>query len=111
MAASLTTHEVVDSVPTTDTEKLLASIWRAQLKLPQVGRHDNFFDLGGHSLLAVQSILAMEQKTGKRVDRSRFIFETLAQIAKSYDDAKPEPPLKPGGLRGLFSGLLGGKKS
>lgn len=100
-----------DAQPSTETEKILAELWCQQLKLPQVSTTDNFFDLGGHSLLAMQSILAMEQKTGKRVDRSRFIFETLAQIAKSYDDAKPEPPRKPGGLWGLFSGLLGGKKS
>ena len=100
-----------EAQPSTETEKILAELWCQQLKLPHVNTTDNFFDLGGHSLLAMQSILAMEQKTGKRVDRSRFIFETLAQIAKSYDDAKPAPPRKPGGLRGLFSGLLGGKKS
>jgi acyl carrier protein len=94
--------------PTTETEKLLASIWREQLKIEHVGTQDNFFDLGGHSLLAMQAILAMESRTGKRVDRGRFIFESLGQIARAYDEAKPEP--KQGGLRGLLSGLLGGKK-
>ena len=97
--------------PITETERLLASIWSEQLKLSNIGRHDNFFDLGGGSLLAVQAILMMEAKTGKRVDRSRFIFETLGQIAKSYDDAKPEASQKQGGLRGLISGFLGGKRT
>ena len=100
-----------DSLPTTETEKLLASIWSGLLKLSSVGRHDNFFDLGGGSLLAVQAIIAMEEKTGKRVDRSRFIFETLGQIAKSYDDVAQEPSKKSGGLRNLIAGMLASRKS
>ncbi|MEQ1519487.1 MAG: phosphopantetheine-binding protein, partial [Usitatibacteraceae bacterium] len=115
IAASRESHarnrESLGTPPRSDTEKLLAQIWCDLLKIPSVVVEDNFFDLGGHSLLAMQSILSMEEKTGKRVDRSRFIFETLAQIAKSYDDAVPEPVEKKGGLRSLFSGLLGGKKS
>ncbi len=40
--------------PRTETERLLAEIWGAQLGLDGVGIHDRFFDLGGHSLLAAQ---------------------------------------------------------
>ncbi|MBK7659825.1 MAG: hypothetical protein IPJ28_12025 [Betaproteobacteria bacterium] len=68
--------------PSTATEQRLAGIWREQLKVPQVCLEDNFFDLGGHSLLAMQAILAMETSTGKRIDRNRYIFESLAQIAR-----------------------------
>ena len=103
--------QTVEIKPTTDTEKLLAEIWCKQLKLSEVSTTDNFFDLGGHSLLAMQAILTMEEKTGKRVDRGRFIFESLGQIARSYDEATVEPVRKPGGLRGLFSSLLGGKRA
>jgi acyl carrier protein len=108
-ARQVTVQSVV-SKPTTETEKLLAEIWCKQLKLTEVSTTDNFFDLGGHSLLAMQAILTMEERTGKRVDRGRFIFESLGQIARSYDEATVEPVHKPGGLRGLFSSLMGAKK-
>jgi hypothetical protein len=99
------------AAPGTESEKLLAGIWREKLKLEGVGVGDNFFDLGGHSLLAMQAILAMEERTGKRVDRSRYIFETLGQIARAYDEAPAaQPAAKPGALRGLFSGILGKRK-
>src|SRR5947207_443491 len=84
-----------------DTERSLAEIWREQLRVDDVTTQDNFFDLGGHSLLAMQAIVAMQAKTGKRVPPSRFIFETLGQIARAYDEAAPEPEQKPGGLRGF----------
>jgi len=38
--------------PQGPVEAALAVIWAEVLGLPQVGRHDNFFDLGGHSLMA-----------------------------------------------------------
>jgi amino acid adenylation domain-containing protein len=99
-----------DSTPRTETERLLASIWGDLLKTSDFGTQDNFFDIGGHSLLAMQALLAMEAKTGKRIERSRFIFESLGQIARAYDDAPPEPPRPAGGLRGLLSGVLGRKR-
>jgi natural product biosynthesis luciferase-like monooxygenase protein len=40
--------------PADGVEGQIAAIWREVLKLPRVGKRDNFFDLGGHSLLAVQ---------------------------------------------------------
>lgn len=33
----------------------VAAVWSEVLRIPQVGRHDNFFDLGGHSLLLIQA--------------------------------------------------------
>ncbi len=110
------------SVPSTETEKLLAAIWCSELKLSDVSTADNFFDLGGHSLLAMQTMATMEEKTGKRVDPQKFIFETLGQIARAYDEAeagvsanaggvqKPERAAGTGMLGRLFGGLRGGKK-
>jgi amino acid adenylation domain-containing protein len=110
------------SAPSTETEKLLAAIWCSELKLSDVSTADNFFDLGGHSLLAMQTMATMEEKTGKRVDPQKFIFETLGQIARAYDEAeagvsanagvaqKPERAAGSGMLGRLFGGLRGGKK-
>lgn len=105
------------SAPVTETEKLLAIIWCSELKLTDVSTADNFFDLGGHSLLAMQTMATMEEKTGKRVDPQKFIFETLGQIARAYDEAKvetgavqkPERSTGPGVLGRIFGGLRGKK--
>ncbi len=40
--------------PQGPVEEALARIWCDVLRLPHVGRHDNFLDLGGHSLLLLQ---------------------------------------------------------
>lgn len=71
----------------TDTQKLLALIWQELLGAQHIQPGDNFFNLGGHSLLAVQAIAKMEKITGKRVSARRYIFETLTQLASSYDQA------------------------
>lgn len=39
--------------PTSDLEKLLASVWQRVLSVERVGIHDDFFSIGGNSLLAV----------------------------------------------------------
>jgi hypothetical protein len=42
-------------VPPRDAlEETITAAWRAVLRVPEVGVHDNFFDLGGHSLALVQ---------------------------------------------------------
>ncbi|MFM9437456.1 amino acid adenylation domain-containing protein [Janthinobacterium sp. CG_23.3] len=94
------------AAPHSATEQLLASIWSELLGSTGIGADDNFFDAGGHSLLAMQAILAMETRTGKRLNPRRFIFENLRQIARAYDEAAPDA-VKPGMLNRLVSGLLG----
>lgn len=42
--------------PRAGTEVALAGIWAEVLRLPRVGRNDDFFGLGGHSLLALQVV-------------------------------------------------------
>ncbi|WP_234383966.1 phosphopantetheine-binding protein, partial [Streptomyces sp. NRRL WC-3723] len=42
--------------PTTDAEKLIATIWTDVLDHPNPDIHANFFALGGHSLLATRII-------------------------------------------------------
>jgi len=44
-------------------------------------------------------------------NRARSVFDSLGQIARAYDEAERDETRKPAGLRGRFSGLLGGKKS
>jgi amino acid adenylation domain-containing protein len=95
--------------PSTDKEKMLAEIWCDLLGLPQVSTRHNFFDLGGHSLLAMQAIATMEKKTGRQIAARRYMFQTLAQLAASYDEPVPEAPPKPG-LVGRLLGALRGNR-
>ncbi len=73
--------------PRTETEEVLATIWCAVLKQPQVGIHDNFFALGGHSLLLIELLFRLQEALGIELG-ARTIFEqpTIAQLAAQIDD-------------------------
>jgi amino acid adenylation domain-containing protein len=43
--------ESARAMPSSDTQKVVARVWREVLGIDDIGLHDNFFDLGGHSLL------------------------------------------------------------
>ncbi|WP_240360579.1 non-ribosomal peptide synthetase [Pyxidicoccus caerfyrddinensis] len=89
--------------PHTPTEKLLADLMAALLRVERVGVNDSFFSLGGHSLLATQLISRI--RSTFRVELPlRAVFEAptlsgLAQrIASLQQVSEPEhraPPLRP----------------
>ena len=45
----------------TPLEEIVAGIWCEVLRLPSVGRNENFFNLGGHSLLVTQVLSRMRE--------------------------------------------------
>jgi amino acid adenylation domain-containing protein len=51
----------------TDTEKMIAGIWKETLETDTIGIDDDFFDAGGHSLIAVEIMCRLEEATGKRL--------------------------------------------
>lgn len=70
------------AAPRTETEKAVAEIWQAVLKLQRVGIDDNFFDIGGHSLLAVQIMTRIEKKLRKKHPIAvLFQYPTVAQLS------------------------------
>ncbi len=71
-------------VPETDSEKLLATIWRNVLEVEEVELDDNFFDLGGHSLLVMNVIKAVQEKAGFRLGPQDFLVGTLEQLAEKF---------------------------
>ena len=73
------------SRPSTDTEGLMAEIWRSVLKIDQVGVDENFFDLGGHSVLSLRVAHLVEKRTGHRMDPRALFFNTLRQVAALVD--------------------------
>ena len=78
--------------PRTETERLLAELWREALKVERVGVYDNFFDLGGHSLLCFKVIAQLEARTGKRINPRLMLLNSLEQVATSFDGSSEQKP-------------------
>ncbi len=72
--------------PRTETEELVAQIWRDVLKRDRVGVYDNFFELGGHSLLATRVVARLQRNF--HVDlplRKLFEHPTVAGLAQHIE--------------------------
>jgi len=66
--------------PVTETEKVMADIWREVLGAGRVGLNDNFFELGGDSLLSIQ-IKSKAQRAGLHFElHSLFEKPTIAGL-------------------------------
>ena len=67
--------------PTTETEQLIADLWRELLGIESVGIHDNFFELGGDSILSLR-ITARANHAGLRIGpKDIFNHQTIAELA------------------------------
>jgi amino acid adenylation domain-containing protein len=75
--------------PQGEVEEILAEIWRKQLRVERVGRHDDFFELGGHSLLVMKTIARVESQWSIEVSiRSLFERSTLSEFAAHIDELR-----------------------
>jgi amino acid adenylation domain-containing protein len=71
------------TVPQTDMERIVASIWKDVLKLDRAGARDNFFDLGGHSLLIIQVQNKIQEELGQEIPISDlFRYPTIDALAQ-----------------------------
>jgi len=94
------------------SEKILAGIWREELGITRVGVHDNFFDAGGHSLLAIRVIARVLKETGVRLSPRDIFLNTLGQIAARYPFAGAGDRKGPGNkLRQLWDRVTGALKT
>ncbi|GGE47094.1 amino acid adenylation domain-containing protein [Pedobacter psychrotolerans] len=78
--------------PETETELLLADIWKALLNREKISVNDNFFECGGNSLIALRLINKIEQQlevkiTLRDVFSNKDIFH-LAQFVASKEQQK-----------------------
>ena len=73
--------------PQNTTEEMLARVWQDLLRLPQVGRGDNFFALGGHSLLLVRMLDRLRDLGFAAGVREAFESPTLADLARRLTSA------------------------
>ena len=72
--------------PLSNSEQLLAEVWRDLLGLDAVEPDDNFFHLGGHSLMAVECTAVIHTKVGTWLAPRDFFFKSLRQLALSLPD-------------------------
>ena len=76
------------ATPRTESEIILATIWKELIGVGQVGLYDNFFELGGHSLLAIQAIARIKKAMGVQLGPRKLLLHNLLQIAKECDEKK-----------------------
>lgn len=75
--------------PETPTELRLAAIWSEVLRVPRIGRSDDFFALGGHSLTALQVIARIRDGVHLELPlKELFDHPTLQSLAASIDRAR-----------------------
>ncbi|SCF27495.1 amino acid adenylation domain-containing protein [Micromonospora purpureochromogenes] len=84
----------------TDTEELIAGIWREVLDTDRVGVSDNFFDIGGHSLALAAVHARLTAATGRSITMlDLFRHPTVRALAASLDGAADRPELARAALR------------
>jgi amino acid adenylation domain-containing protein len=77
--------------PVGEVESAIASIWQGLLGLPQVGRHDNFFDLGGDSRLVLRFLATLKAQFDRPIAVA-WVFQapTPAQLATLMSQRRTE---------------------
>jgi amino acid adenylation domain-containing protein len=63
-------------------EALIAGVWAEAIRVPEVGRYDDFYQLGGHSLSAMRIRETLRATTGVELPlRAVFELRTVASLA------------------------------
>ncbi|MEM8931291.1 MAG: amino acid adenylation domain-containing protein, partial [Acidobacteriota bacterium] len=78
--------EATFRTPETETQALLAELWREALGIDRVGLDDDLFGLGGHSLIAVRLVSRLRDRIGIELP-VRVVFESprLEDLAGEID--------------------------
>ncbi|WP_084803573.1 non-ribosomal peptide synthetase [Bradyrhizobium sp. NAS80.1] len=72
--------------PRTETEKMIAAIWRELLRVDDIGIEDDFFDLGGQSITAVGLVARLAEAFDVKIELAA-LFErtTIAGLSEAID--------------------------
>jgi len=88
----------------TETERRVARLWQAVLKVDRIGVNDNFFDVGGHSLIAVGLFGRLREEFSREVALvDLFTYPTVRTMAAFLDrpaDTAAVEPAADGGDEG-----------
>jgi tyrocidine synthetase-3 len=85
--------------PASGKEIMIADVWKEELKLEQVGIHDNFFEMGGNSIKIIQVSSKLKQLSGREIPVARlFQYPTIAALARYLEELEAgqesEAPVK-----------------
>ncbi|MCU7645701.1 non-ribosomal peptide synthetase [Pseudomonas piscis] len=80
--------------PRTPLEQALAEHWAQILHMPQVGRHEHFFEQGGHSLLAIQLVNRLQQAGFELGLADLFQHASVAAMARLLEERGAAPALE-----------------
>jgi amino acid adenylation domain-containing protein/non-ribosomal peptide synthase protein (TIGR01720 family) len=69
-------------VPATPVERILATIWKDVLGVPEIGATDNFFEIGGDSIVSIQVVSRARQAGLRLSPRDLFQHQTVQALAR-----------------------------
>jgi acyl carrier protein len=96
--------------PRTETERIIAGVWKNLLNLDRVGLNDNFFDLGANSLTMVQASSQLRDQLQRPLSLiSLFQFPTVSALAghiAKTEAPEPEIEITPTRGRGRLDAML-----
>lgn len=77
------------TVPTTETEKNIATAWQKTLSCELVSIHDNFFEVGGHSLSVIQVVNFLKKHYDIEIPVKVFFeLSTISALAQFVENNK-----------------------
>ncbi len=67
--------------PRTETEEILAQIWKDLIGFDEISIHDNFFEIGGDSLISIRIIARANEAGLNLTPQLLFEYPTIAELA------------------------------
>lgn len=92
------------TAPSTQSEKIISTIWQECLGLDKIDVYSDFFEIGGHSLVGVKVMAKLEKETGKRLPLVGLLKHPTIKRFAAYMDSEffswdSLVPLKPEGTK------------
>jgi len=79
-------------LPRTETETVIADIWREIFGIADISINDHFFHLGGHSLMAARAFARIRIRLGVQLPlKEIYAHPTLADLAELIDTLRLKP--------------------
>ena len=72
--------------PRTNSERMLAEIWRDVLGRPSIGRNDRFLEIGGDSFKALTVFGRLRRRYPRLVIAQLYAHATIAELAAALDE-------------------------
>jgi amino acid adenylation domain-containing protein len=85
--------EAAYAAPKSELERIIAAVWKEELKVDSVGVHDNFFDLGGHSLLLARVHARLKEALDREISLVElFKNPTVSSLAAALSAGETRRP-------------------